>query len=115
MTRAIETLERLRALRARPMRSAAIGGLVADMAAGARRAEKRLGSFVDLWEGVLPPELAVRTTVSALRGGVAHVVVDSSATAWEIDRRLREGLEHDLRRAFGRTLVRVKLTVGEVG
>jgi hypothetical protein len=40
------------------------------------------------------------------------VTVDTSSTAYEIDRCLREGLEQQLRRAYGKTLIRVKVTVG---
>ena len=82
------------------------------MAAEARRAQGRLGSFVDLWEGLVPGEVASHTRVVAVRGGIAHVTVDTSSTAYEIDRLLREGLEQQLRRAYGKTLVRVKVTVG---
>ncbi len=92
-----------------------ISPLVAGKAAEARRTERGLGSFVDLWEGVVPRELAMRTRVTALRGGVAHVAVDSSSTAWELDRLLREGVQEQLRRAYGRTLMRVRITVGDVG
>ena len=110
-----ERLERLRSWRRAPDPDLAIEGLVARTAAEAKRAQQRLGSFVELWEGVIPSELAAHSRVTSLRAGVAHVTVDSSATAYEIDRRLREGLEQELRRAFGRTLVRVRLTVGRVG
>ena len=92
-----------------------IGPLIAQRAVEARRAERRLGSFVDLWEGVIPGELACHTRVTSLRSGVAYVTVDSSSTGYEIDRRLREGLEHQLRQAFGKTLIRVKISVGELG
>ncbi len=107
-------LSRLRQARARREPDTAIGGFVTAVAAEARRAEKRLGSFVNLWEGLIPAELAARTRVVTLRGGVAHVTVDSSSSAYEIDRRLREGLEGRLRQAYGKTLVRVKVTVGRI-
>lgn len=105
---------RLQQLRVRPEPDRSISGLISAVAAEAQRARKRLGSFVDLWEGVVPPQLASHTRVVALRGGIAHVTVDSSSTAFEIDRRLREGMEGDLRRAWGKTLIRVKITVGSM-
>ena len=77
-----------------------------------QRTRKRLGSFVELWETVLPDELAAHTRVTGIRGGVVRVSVDTSATAYELDRRLREGLEEQMRRAYGKTFVRVKITVG---
>ncbi len=109
-----QRLESLRSWRRAPDPDLAIEDLVTRTAGEARRAQTKLGSFVELWEGVLPEELAVRSRVTSLRGGVAHVTVDSSSTAYEIDRRLREGMEQQIRRAFGKTLVRVRLTVGRV-
>ena len=49
-----------------------------------------------------------------MRSGVAYVTVDSSSTGYELDRRLREGLEQQLRQAFGKTLVRVRISVGKL-
>ena len=72
------------------------------MAQRADRTQQRLGAFVDLWEALLPAEVAGRTRVSALRGGVVMVVADSAATAYELDRRLRGGLESELRREVER-------------
>ncbi|MHC4128624.1 MAG: DciA family protein [Planctomycetota bacterium] len=97
----------------RPEPDRTIGGLVSAVATEAKQAQKRLGSFVDLWEGLVPAEVASHTRVVALRGGVAHVTVDTSSTAYQIDRCLREGLEQQLRRAYGKTLTRVKVTVGK--
>jgi len=112
MPDAADQIARLQNQRVRPEPDRSIVGLVSSMAAEARRAQKRLGSFVDLWEGLVPAEVAAHTKVVALRGGVAHVTVDTSSTAYEIDRCLREGLEQQLRRAYGKTLIRVKVTVG---
>jgi hypothetical protein len=112
MPDAAEQIARLREQRVRPEPDRTIGGLVSAVAREARRAQGRLGSFVDLWEGLVPAELASHTKVVAMRGGIAHVTVDASSAAYEIDRRLREGLEEQLRRAYGKTLVRVKVTVG---
>ena len=105
-------IEQLRNWRARPDREVAIGSLIEEKLVEAERVRKRLGSFVELWETVLPDELAAHTRVTAIRGGVVQVTVDSSATAYELDRRLREGLEQQMRRAYGKTFVRVKVKVG---
>ena len=105
-------LEQLRNWRARPDRVVAIGPLIDAKLADAQRTRKRLGSFVELWETVLPDELAAHTRVTGIRGGVVRVSVDTSATAYELDRRLREGLEEQMRRAYGKTFVRVRITVG---
>ncbi|MHC4218099.1 MAG: DciA family protein [Planctomycetota bacterium] len=113
MPDAFERIARLQEQHRRPEPDRSIGGLVSSVAVEAERTQQRLGSFVDLWEGLVPADVASHTRVVGLRGGVAHVTVDSSSTAYEIDRRLREGLEQQLRRAYGKTLIRVKVTVGE--
>ena len=113
MTDATARLEQLRRWRSRPDRAVAIEPLIAARLKEARRHQKTLGSFVELWETVLPDELAGRTRVTGLRNGVVQVTVDSSATAYELDRRLREGLEQQMRRAFGKTLVRVRIAVSD--
>ena len=51
-------IEKLREWRARPEPELSIGPLISERANYAKRAQKRLGSFVDLWEGVMPGELA---------------------------------------------------------
>ena len=108
-------IEQLRKWRARPDFEVAIGSLIEAKLVEARRVRKRLGSFVELWETLLPDELASNTRVTAIRGGVVHVTVDTSASAYELDRRLREGLEQQMRRAYGKTFVRVKVKVGSLG
>jgi predicted nucleic acid-binding Zn ribbon protein len=114
MTDAAGQINRLRTWRVREPRDTAIAPLIAQTAAEARRTRTRLGSLVDLWEALVPGDLAAHSRVTALRGGVAHVTASSSSVAYELDRRLREGLQQQMRRAFGRTLVRVKITVGKV-
>jgi hypothetical protein len=113
MPDAADQIARLQRQRGRAEPDRSIGGLVSSLAAEAKRAQKRLGSFVDLWEGLVPFEVASHTRVVGLRGGIAHVTVDTSSTAYELDRCLREGLEQQLRRAYGKTLLRVKVTVGQ--
>ncbi len=112
VSEALRQIERLRGWRARREWDTAIGTLIAEKVTYARRAERRLASLVDLWESLVPAEIAAHTRVSGVRGGTAHVTVDSSSTGYELDRRLREGLEQQLRRAYRGTLVRVRITVG---
>lgn len=114
MDAAARQIDQLRQWRERREYDTSVGPLIARKGVEIERARKSLGSFVDLWEGVVPADLACHTRVNAVRSGVAYVTVDSSSTAYELDRRLREGLEQDLRRAFGKTLVRVRVTVGEL-
>ncbi len=74
--------------------------------------QRRFGRLIDAWEAVLPGELAKRTAITALRGGVAHVVADSSPVAYEVNRVLREGALAALRAQTGAAVARVKVTVG---
>ena len=108
-------LEQLRRWRSRPDRTVDLGSLIEARLKEAKRVQNTLGSFVELWETVLPDGLARHTKVTGLRSGIVQVTVDTSATAYELDRRLREGLQEQMRRAFGKTLVRVKIRVGGVG
>ncbi len=89
--------------------------IAADVTAVARhtsRTQRRLATVIELWEAVIPSELAARTSVTGLRGGVLFVRADSAAVAYELDRRLRDGLEQTLRSKFPSTLVRIRVSTG---
>jgi hypothetical protein len=102
MNRRLNEIERLRALQQRPQRDLSIEGIIRATAETARKTQKRLGSIIDLWEELVPQELAARTRIDHIRGGTLHVSVDSSSTAYELDRLLRESLERDLRSPLSR-------------
>lgn len=72
---------------------------------------RRLGAIIEAWEATVPGDLARRSTVTGLRGGIAHVSVDSATTHFELDRALRCGLLEDVRRRYGQTLTRIRLKV----
>ena len=112
MSDALKTLERLRRLRSRPGPDTSIAELVAATARDATRTHKRLGALIQLWESLVPKDLATHSRVSGIRGGVGHVVVDSAATAYELDRHLRGGLEDQIRQQYPATLVRIRVSVG---
>ena len=105
-------IERLQAWRHRPIRAKAIGAGIAAVDRRARQLQRRIGGFVEAWEQAIPESLHERTCVRGIRGGIAEVVVESSAVSYELDRRLREGLLETLRSNCGSTLVRVRLRVG---
>ena len=102
-------IEDLRRRRGRSGPELSIAKLIASTADHAKRTHKQLGELIEIWEESVPPELARRTSLTVLRGGVLHVSVDSSSIAFEIDRLLRGGLVDELRRRFRGTLVRVKV------
>jgi CheY-like chemotaxis protein len=107
----LNEIERLRRLRQRPQRDLSIHALIESAAENARKTQKRLGAIIDLWEELMPTDMAARTRIQSLRGGTLHVAVDSSATSYELDRLLREGLEAELRSRYRGTLIRVRLRV----
>lgn len=57
---------------------------------------KQLVQLAALWERLVPPELADHTKLESLSRGVLRVAVDSSSRLYELDRLLREGLQHQL-------------------
>ena len=105
-------IERLQEWRRRPIRAQAIGAGIASIDRRARQLQRRIGGFVEAWEQAVPAALHERTCIRGIRGGIAEVVVESSAVSYELDRRLREGLLDTLRSNCGSTLVRVRLRIG---
>ncbi len=112
VTRPSDELEQLRQWRTWPDRDVAVGDLVQALARRARRTEERFGAFVELWEALVPSELVGRTRLTAIRGAVAHVSVESASAAYELDRHLRGGLEAEIRKRYPATLTRIKVSVG---
>jgi len=112
MTSPIHQIEQLRQRRAPKAKDLSIASVVAATADHAARTHKKLGELIALWEGLVPANIAAHTSLSGLRGGVLHVIVDSSSIAFELDRMLRSGLTADLRSRFHGTLVRVKTRIG---
>jgi hypothetical protein len=109
--RAAREIDRLRAARAWRTKDLAITDIVAAAQRQATEVYRRLGELIELWEAHVPEEIAAHTRLTAVRGGVLHVAVDSSAIAYELDRFLREGLLLTLRQQHRRTLTRVKVTL----
>jgi hypothetical protein len=109
---AAREIERLRALRVRRRRDTSIGEVVTRTRDHASSVERRLGRLIEAWETVVPGELAARTAITSLRGGVVHVTADSSPVAYEVNRLLREGGLTLLRSRTGAAVARVKVTVG---
>jgi hypothetical protein len=111
MSRTVDQLELLRQRRGRSGRDVSIAKLIAATADQAARTHKNLGALIELWEQIVPADVAAHTALIGLRAGVLHVRVDSSSMAYDLDRLLRGGLTDTLRRGFRGTLVRVKTRV----
>lgn len=78
----------------------------------ARRDEKRLASFTEAWERLVPPEILASCRLVGARGSTITVEVDSSPAKYELDRLLRNGLEANLRRLYTGPLVNVRTRLG---
>lgn len=77
---------------------------------------KQLGDLAQLWNELVPASVASGTRLEALQRGVLRVAVDSSARLYDLDRRLREGLEHELvTRHKGSAFRKVKLHIDATG
>ena len=113
VSRSIHQIEFLRKIRARPGRDLSVAAVIADTASSAARTHKKLGELIELWERLVPEDIASHTSLASLRGGVLHVIVDSSSTSFELDRLLRCGLTNQLRREYRGTLVRIKTRLGK--
>lgn len=76
---------------------------------------KQLGMMVELWEKLLPPELAAHTRLESLVKGTLRVVVDSSPRLYELDRLLRTGTQDKLITSFkGPAFRKIMLRVGDL-
>lgn len=106
----------MRALRVRPERDLSLGFMADQFKREVARPFKQLGDLVEIWTELLPGDVAAGTRLESLQRGVLTVAVDSSARLYEVDRRLREGLEVDLiTRHKGTAFRRVKLCVDATG
>jgi hypothetical protein len=113
MSESAKKIHNLQGLRARPERDLTIGSVVESMQQQAERQHRKMGDLIEIWSELLPEELIKQTTLVGIRGGVLAVEVETSAIAYELDRRLREGLLAELRRAYRGTLTRVKVRLGK--
>lgn len=88
-----------------------------DFAALARELkgkQRQLGNTVDCWEDLAPVGLRSCVRVESFVGGVLHLIVADSSTAFVLDRALRSGLETALRQATAGKLLRVRTRIGAV-
>lgn len=111
MADAATQIEQLRKYRCKPQRDLTVTHLIKSVAGAAQKTQRKLGALIDLWEQHVPPQLASHTAITGLRGGTLHVAVDGSATSFELDRLLREGLEQTLRSEYRGTLARVRIKI----
>lgn len=108
----LKEIERIRAHRSGGGPDFTIGSVVERIGEAVSRQGRRSAEIVAAWDELIPPELAAHTRITAFRGGVIYVAVDESAAIYELDRLLRGGVEHEIRRRVKATVTRVKLAIG---
>lgn len=113
MASPLKKIEQLRKHRASKAKDLSISSVVAEIAHDSARTHKRMGELIALWEELVPVHIAEHTSLSGLRKGVLHVIVDSSSAAFELDRLLRSGLTNEIRSRFRGSMVRVKTRIGK--
>jgi hypothetical protein len=111
----LREIQALQSRRGRTGRELSIGATIEREADEATRVHRRLGQLIGLWQELMPQQVADHTALSGLRHGVLHVIVDSAATAFEVDRLLRSGVEARLKQRFRGSLMRVRTRVGTPG
>ena len=103
-------LNRMRGWRVRPEGDESLAFLNDAFRRDVARPFRQLGAVVQVWAELVPAELAGQTRLEGLSRGTLSVSVTSSAALYELDRRLRGGLERQLVvRHRGAALRRVKL------
>jgi len=111
-TRGTDRLERLRRYRNRPQPDLSLGFLTKQFERQVARPHKQLEKVIELWEQLVPAELAEHTRLEGLQRGVLKVSVDSSSRLYALDGLLRGGLQKQLTVSYtGGTLRRVQLRV----
>ena len=106
-------LDALRRYRVRPARDESLGFMVDQFQREVARPFKQLGAIAVVWGELVPSELAEAARLESLQRGTLTVSVSTSAVLYELDRRLRDGLERELIiRHKGAAFRRVKLRLG---
>jgi hypothetical protein len=108
-------LDRLRQWRTRPDRDYSLDFFKKVFKREIEKPHKQLAALAELWQQLVPPELASHTRLDSLQRGVLKVSVDSSSCLYELDRMLRSGLENQLIvQHKGPALRRVQLRVAKI-
>ncbi|MEX0885449.1 MAG: DciA family protein [Phycisphaeraceae bacterium] len=109
-----ERLKRLRTHRVWKDADLSLGFMKKQFKRDIERPYKQLAGLAELWQRLVPTELARHARLDRLNQGILHVAVDSSAHLYELDRLLREGLERELvRAATASPIRRVRLSLSK--
>jgi hypothetical protein len=104
----IEQLQKLRELRQFKERDLSLGSVIERERDRIARSDRKLSQLIELWRELVPEHLQAHATPTSVRAGTLMIEVDCTATAYEVDRMMRAGMEQELRSRFNGTLLRVK-------
>lgn len=104
-----QRLQRLRQLRNRAERDVSMAFLKDLYKRQIEKPGKQMSRIAETWSGLVPADLVEHTRLESLARGVLRVGVDSSAHLYQLDRLLREGLEHQIIAAARASLRKVQL------
>ena len=76
-----------------------------------KKSSRQLVQMQEAWDELVPQQLQIVTVPVALKGGVLEVVVDSSPTAYKINRLVRAGLLRQLQERCSGTLKQVRVRI----
>lgn len=107
-------LKRLREWRTRPGRYTSLTFMQDQFKRQIEKPYKQLGDLTAIWQSSVPDDLCRRTALHSFNRGTLRVIVADSSVLYELDRRLRSGLERDIRARYKGRLLRIKLEVGTV-
>lgn len=103
-------LDRLRKYRNRTMPDQSLAFMANQFKREVAGPFKQLEQAGQVWQQLVPEALVSRTRLIRVFRGVLHVGVDSSATMYELDRLMRDGLERQITTSIkGRAIQRIAL------
>ena len=73
---------------------------------------RRVGKIAEIWDELVPPEIAEHTALEGFANGVLTVTVDSAPMRFQLSTLLAAGLHKQLQQGFSGTLRKVRLQPG---
>lgn len=104
-------MEQLRKWRSRRKKDVSIDSMMRVVCRSLRKTNKQLVQIQEAWQEFVPQRLHQVAVPIALRSGVLEVSVDSSPTAFQINRLIRSGLLRQLQQRSGGTLRKIHVRV----
>jgi len=104
----IEQLQKWRAVRKRELR---IDAVMHTFCRSLKKTNKQLLQIQDAWNELMPAHLSQVAIPFSLRSGILEVTVDSSPTAYKVNRLVRSGLLRQLQQRCSGTLRQVRVRI----